>query len=127
VAEKRSDAAKQVFETAFGKTRGSLSGNKQEPMLDLEMMKDESAGAYEQILSNLRKWGRELQWPKEMADGYWEAYAETAEEVRELVEPFTGRGLWVFVRITRWALHRIHLIMSQLTLEFLASTLNRLS
>ena len=94
-AENKSHAAKQIFETAFGTTQSS------QPSFDPEAIKDESEGAYERILGQLRQWGRALQWPTGMVDGNWEASAETAEEVRELVGPFIQCGLWVFVRITR--------------------------
>ncbi len=101
-AQDKSHAAKQVFETAFGTTKSSHFGEiKRYPGFDLEKMKDESEGAHDRILDQLREWGRALQWPKEMEDGYWEAKADTVEEVSELVKPFTDRGLWVFVRITR--------------------------
>jgi hypothetical protein len=99
-AEDKSHAAKQVFETAFGTSKIS-SENSKHSRLDPEKMKDESEGAYDRILRQLRQWGRALQWPKEMGDGHWEAYANTVDEVCELVKPFTDRGLWVFVKITR--------------------------
>jgi hypothetical protein len=99
-AEDKSHAAKQVFETAFGATKTSCENSKYS-RFDPEMMKDESEGAYDRILRQLRQWGRTLQWPKEMEDGHWEACATTVDEVCELVKPFTDRGLWVFVKITR--------------------------
>lgn len=101
--EKKSHAAKQVFETAFDsiKTLSQGQSTTQYPCLDLETMKDESEGAYDDILLQLRQWGRELQWPEDMESGYWVAKADTAEEVSELVKPFMDRGLWVFVTITR--------------------------
>jgi hypothetical protein len=101
-AENKSHAAKQILEAAFGTTElGFDEENNRQPAFDPETAKDESEGAYERILGQIRQWGRALQWPTDMQDGKWEARAETAEEVRELVEPFTQRGLWVFVRITR--------------------------
>lgn len=101
-AEDKSHVAKQILETAFGNTEASSNDErKQYQGFDLEAMKDESEGAYNRILCQLRRWGRELQWPEETEDGYWEAEADTADEVCELVRPFTDRGLWVFVKITR--------------------------
>jgi hypothetical protein len=102
-AEEKSHAAKQVFETSFGsmKTLSQSNSTTQYPCLDLETMKDESEGTYDNVLRQLRQWGRELQWPEDMESGYWVAKADTAEEVSELVKPFTDSGLWVFVSITR--------------------------
>lgn len=98
----RSDAARDIFETAFGITETSPGGiRKGSPCLDLERMKDKTEGARDMVLVQLRQWACALQWPTEMENGHWEAKADTVEQVAELLRPFTDRGLWVFIKVTR--------------------------
>ena len=102
VAEDISFAAEQVFRTALGLTATSVQGASQPyPGLDLEAMKAEHEGAYDEILGQLLQLGHALSWPSGMKDGLWTAEAHKASEVNELLTPFIDQGLWVFVKITR--------------------------
>ena len=101
-AEYKSHTAQHIFETAFGNTEMFFhSTSEDRPELDLETMKDESDGAYDRILQQLQQLRLTLQWPEEMVNGLWEEKADTVDEVKELLKPFSELGLWVFVRITR--------------------------
>lgn len=101
-ATTKSSAAQQIFKTAFGMSEFSSKDlSEPYPDLDLETMKEESQGAYDAILSELRRRGRAFEWPVEMKNGNWEAKADTVEEVSELMEPFMVLGLWVFVKLAR--------------------------
>lgn len=102
VAEDKSEAAEQVFTTALGITAMSTEGASQPyPGLDLEAMKAEHEGAYDEILGQLLQLGRTLSWPPGMKDGLWTAEAHKTSEVNELLKLFIDQGLWVFVKITR--------------------------
>lgn len=101
-AEDKSRTAQHIFETAFGNTEIFFHGtNEHHPDLDLETMKDESEGAYDRILQQLQQLRLTLRWPEEMVNGRWEQKADTVDDVKELLKPFSERGLWVFVNITR--------------------------
>ncbi|KAF7514202.1 hypothetical protein GJ744_004527 [Endocarpon pusillum] len=104
VAEDKSHAAKQVFETVFGNTEMFFhdTGEHYNDLdLNLETMKDESEGAYDRILLQLQHLSRTLKWPEDMVDGIWEDKTATAERVSELLQPWIDSGLWVFVKIAR--------------------------
>jgi hypothetical protein len=100
VAEDKSVAAKQVFESAFAIPETD-DGSGKYPRLDLETMKEKSEAVYDEILQQLCKVGLALQWPTEMENGFWRAEASTANDVNQQLRPFINRGLWVFVKIAR--------------------------
>ncbi|ERF68129.1 hypothetical protein EPUS_06941 [Endocarpon pusillum Z07020] len=124
MAEDKSHAAKQVFETVFGNTEMFFhdTGDHYSD-LDLESMKDQSEGAYDRILPQLQHLSRTLKWPEDMADGLWEDKSATAVRVSELPQPWIDSGLWVFVKIARDA-SMTNAVCVVLSLDLLAFTSN---
>jgi hypothetical protein len=86
-AEDRSDAAKTIFETAFGRIDD----------FRIEEVAYEEGG-YEQTFECLKKWARQLKWPTGTHDGKWEASAKTEDKLQRKMAPFFSLGLWPFVK-----------------------------
>src|SRR5947207_4209180 len=69
-ATNRSDAAKSIFQTAFGRIDD----------FDIERIAYEDGG-YERALECLKRWARQLEWPTGTCNGKWEASATTARKL----------------------------------------------
>lgn len=86
-AEERSEAAKTIFETAFGRF-----GDFRLEKLEYE------PGGYERAFECLKRWARQLNWPAGTHNGRWEASANTEARCQQKTEPFLNLGLWPFVK-----------------------------
>ena len=86
-AEDRSEAARTIFETAFGKMQG----------FSLELVTYEEGG-YDAAFQVLKGWACQLEWPAEIQNGQWQATADNEEECQAKTEPFLNLGLWPFVQ-----------------------------
>ena len=86
-AEDRSEAAKTIFSTAFGR----FDGFRIEKVAYVE-------GGYERAFECLTRWAHQLKWPSGTHNGRWEAAADTEGECQLKTEPFLSLGLWPFVR-----------------------------
>ncbi len=86
-AEDRSEAARTIFETAFGKMKGFS--------LDLVTYEE---GGYDAAFQVLKGWARQLAWPAETQNGQWQATADSEEECQAKTKPFINLGLWPFVQ-----------------------------
>jgi hypothetical protein len=86
-AENRSDAAKSIFQTAFGRIDDFHIGR----------IAHEDGG-YERALECLKRWARKLEWPTGTCNGKWEASATTARTLHRQMKPFLSLGTWPFVK-----------------------------
>jgi hypothetical protein len=86
-AEDRSDAAKTIFETAFGRIDD----------FHIEHIAHEEGG-YERALECVKRWARQLEWPTGTCNGRWEASAITPGKLQRKMKPFLSLGLWPFVK-----------------------------
>lgn len=75
-------------------------------------MKDSSDGAEERILTLLKSWSKQLQWPAEAEQGTWIGSAENVEECNEKTEKFSKENLWPFVKVTRYIITSLQRVTS---------------
>jgi hypothetical protein len=86
-ATNHSDAAKSIFQTAFGRIDDFNIGH-----IAYE------DGGYERALECLKRWARQLEWPTGTCNGKWEASATTARKLQRQMKPFLSLGSWPFVK-----------------------------
>jgi hypothetical protein len=86
-AEDRSDAAKSIFQTAFGRIDA----------FHIDHVAYEEGGC-ERALECLKRWARQLEWPTGTCNGKWEASATTPRKLHREMKPFFSLGLWPFVK-----------------------------
>ena len=86
-AEDRSEAARTIFQTAFGRFSD----------FHVEKVAYEEGG-YERAFECLKRWARQLEWPVGTYNGKWEASANTEDQCRRKTKPFLRLGLWPFVK-----------------------------
>jgi hypothetical protein len=92
--EERSEAARTIFETAFG----------QYDDFSLDKLAHEEGG-YEHTFECLKQWARQLKWPTGTHNGMWEASANTEDQCQQQTEPFVDLGLWPFVKKVVYVQH----------------------
>ncbi|KAL8977326.1 MAG: hypothetical protein Q9205_006849, partial [Flavoplaca limonia] len=64
-------------------------------------MKDQSDGAFEQILENLKRLAALIEWPADAKNGRWTATAASAAECHDKVAYFMKKGLWPLTNVVR--------------------------
>ncbi|KAL8884624.1 MAG: hypothetical protein Q9215_007377 [Flavoplaca cf. flavocitrina] len=64
-------------------------------------MKDQSDGAFEQILENLKRLASLIEWPADAKNGRWTATAASAAECHDKVAYFMKKGLWPLTNVVR--------------------------
>ena len=93
-AEDRSEAAKTIFQTAFGNFDD----------FSIEKVVCEEGG-FENAFECLKTWARRLKWPSGTHNGKWEASANTEQKCQRKTAPFHNRGLWPFVKRVVYVQH----------------------
>ena len=68
-------------------------------------MKDQSDGAFEQILENLKRLASLIEWPADAKNGRWTATAASAAECHDKVAYFMKKGLWPLTNVVRYVSH----------------------
>ena len=64
-------------------------------------LKDSSEGAEDRIQQQLKLWTESLQWPGNSHQNGWLRSAETREEYKKQMQPFSTGTLWPFMKVIR--------------------------
>ena len=72
------------------------------PEVTPNQMKDQSEGAFERILQDLRRLASLIEWPKDAVNGRWTATAANASECHDKVAYFMRKGLWPLTNVVRY-------------------------
>lgn len=86
-----SEVAWSTLEAAFENKQGFKK----------ELFRDTTEDAQRKALSLLKRWARELDWPKGGTNGLWTCTAQTAEECREITSRLMSNRIWPFMKVIR--------------------------
>ncbi|KAL8846664.1 MAG: hypothetical protein Q9221_008271 [Calogaya cf. arnoldii] len=71
------------------------------PEVAPHQLRDQSEGAFERILDELKRLASRIQWPTDAVNGRWTATATTSSECHEKVAYFMEKGLWPLTNMVR--------------------------
>ncbi|KAL9621176.1 MAG: hypothetical protein Q9204_008138, partial [Flavoplaca sp. TL-2023a] len=71
------------------------------PEVTPSQMKDQSEGAFERVLQNLKRLASLIEWPADAKNGRWTATAASAAECHDKVAYFMKKGLWPLTNVVR--------------------------
>ena len=71
------------------------------------LLRDQSAGAADKIVTKLLVWSRSLEWPEGGSNGVWKSTAETADECCDQTSVFMQDRIWPFTKVIRYLMSQL--------------------